>query len=850
MVKPSKTELKHLDGILKKQYLFEKWWVEEKVSQELERVDFLRDRNRVTTDRNVRAIVTKLAGELALEIEAKLSDAQMDGRVAVRKHVAILEKICEDVEPFELAYLILATTINAVMGMHKGFITMASLSASLCEALEEEMKLRAMLAIEPELPGIVDQVLKDSRSSIQHRKRVFVNLFHKKAGVRLPPTMSDNYTRLAVGTTLLELLQTTPGVTLFKFEKTYFVQKDRVQAVVRPTKLLRDLLYREQDLTWLARRTTPLGILLYKPGKRKWNKREMLLTKDYRPMRINRLGGKLNESIDIIREKDLGWSQLMATITYLESIPYKVNSNFLQFVESHTEMLQHLGLMAKVKKDIPPSPIPKGLKKEEMSLEQITKLEEWKALKEKRENEHHFSKIKLLRELRVLELANKLNDEAGDNGFYYRWYADFRGRLYPVNSFLSFQASPLAKALLEFAEETPIKPGCIEDLAWCEFVEYGFRLLGEYKDAPYRDFEHLYENEQELKQLCRMLTEPFSLEALIKKGELNKKNALPFISWLLELKRLLDYWDMESITTGHPIRKDATCSSMQHMAALSGDANVLKATNCASKMDAPVDLYTTIVPNMEELGLDREWIKKFVMTWAYNSTDYTRKNEITKAFEEKYGLEPEYKDIEELNCKLKQAASQGLGRIIKLGQLLKSVYRVCVLKPRGKALSITPTGLVVDSTKVDWPSYRFRIHTFDAVIRIQMKDLDCKSPKTNYRKTRQSWVANVIHSLDAALLQIAINVLVVAENVDVHLFPIHDCVVTRPGDMSPTLQALSHSFKYMYEPDTSTGVPNALLKMMIFWSLDKHHPELYNDFIKSCQGVPGSMFNNMRYFFK
>lgn len=850
---PSDKDLAAFSEEMAQQYMLEKWWVEDERQRAVEKNSTRREMGMASEDRGVQGFIVRLAEKLAFEIEDRLLQPRYK-----TQSVIILKKITQEIEPFELAYLVLAYAVNAVMASNKGFITMQAMVAGLADVLDDEMRMRAMVKLEPEIPAIIAKLTKGSRAGLKHRRRLLINIFHKRANTRVPWTYDSNDTKIRVGRVMAELLCTHPGQLAVKAEKSYIHKRRDLQWSFKPGEELLKVFYRDLEIGWLARRVAPLGIMLYEPAGRLPGEPEMLLTRDVEPIKVNRLGGKRQEAVDVLAKEDYGYSTLLSAITHLEQVPMRINTQMLEFVRDNKEFLQDAKVLIRAEKNIPDSPIPPDLQKEQLTEDQHQRLREWKRISAKEHRDFWVEAAQVIKQNRAISLAGKL---AGYDKFYYRWYADFRGRLYPLNNVLHFQTSSLGKSLLLFAEEAYIEDvGYKDDVVWRELVEYGLRLRKEYTKAPTPQIQGLFSDRKYLEGLVAEFSDNIPGEFLAL-GDVEKKNYLPYAAWCLEMREHLALWGQPS-SSGHPVRKDATCSSMQHMAALAGDKRVLEMTNCTPKAERVSDLYTEIVPDYKELGLDRDWVKQFVMTWAYNSTDYERKKSLVAAFAGEMGAKdymPEaewrlhYARAQEVNTTLKEAANKGLGRIIPLQQVFMEVFRLMVVKGKHDALSITPTEFVVDSTKVDYPHKVYNIKYFDRRIQFKMKDIDSDNLKVIRSKTQQAWVANIIHSLDAALLHMY---LATASEVGrkrgtkFHCATIHDCIVTRPGDMDLSVAVLGMCFGRMYAPnEKEKGMPAALERLLEFWGVDTDHPKLYNRCKRLFKALPETYYQDMRYFF-
>ena len=112
---------------------------------------------------------------------------------------------------------------------------------------------------------------------------------------------------------------------------------------------------------------------------------------------------------------------------------------------------------------------------------------------------------------------------------------------------------------------------------------------------------------------------------------------------------------MSEFTTNFPIQLDASCNGFQHLVLLSGDTNLRQELNLTSAKptDKPSDFYSFVLELLKEhlneldfekldeakkdsykrikkFCLDRNLVKKMIMTIPYNATSRTIVTNMTK----------------------------------------------------------------------------------------------------------------------------------------------------------------------------------------------------------------------------
>lgn len=852
--RPTKAQIAAFGDNLEAQFELEKWWVERQGEREAAKVRDLKEAGKPMTLKRLRHAVAQAAEEMAFDIDTAI--AEFANCRAVPYQVQALTHITKSIDAFDLAYLAISTLVSGVILSKTNRFVTHSAMAQMASNIKEELILRSIYTIDPELDKVVNKLTTDSRASVTHRKRLAVLLFHKRNNFKMPSVMvSSQWTDRLTSSLLATAFGCASVCKLMTLDHAYDPLTKKSRLMVRATPDLLQLVSEDpMELAGLMARYQRFGIFVSPPPPRSISHVDFLLTASTPPFVASAAKGKnVSMLCDAITQSE-GYPVMLQALDYLQSVPYRINKGMLAWVRENYQDLVNRGIFPSAELKLPPQVVDPSIPKEELSEEQRVKLAEWKAATEKAHNKYHKGIRHAVSTNAKLQLADKLSTYSE---FYYQWYCDFRGRMYPV-SFLSPQTDSLGKALIEFAEGVEIKPNDYTDKAWLEFVECGMRLWPEYAK----------ESTEIITNTAKRLN-PMELRVILKAAidKIKPKDYLVAQSWLQEHFRLTTTLHVGGTArTNFPIRKDATCSSIQHMAAMSGDLDVMKATNCVSPShsgDGGVqDLYTMVLPNYKELGLERDWIKQQVMTAAYNSTDWTRIKQINKDFEDKYGTPMPYSDRVAANDTIKQAALVKLGKVTKLQHYLMEAYKAVVVRGGFPAWSITPAGLIIDSSKYTYPRKNIELislkgrptkssRKFDdgKSFRCKVKNFDAEDPPMDKVSTRRGWVANIIHSLDACLLQMTFAVFSKRRKGSPHIFPIHDCVVTRPGEMGWTLEALNHALSAMYAPAIGTGLSQAMDGLVKFWQLDTADKELYDEIVNTLPAQPASVTRDLKYFF-
>ena len=168
---------------------------------------------------------------------------------------------------------------------------------------------------------------------------------------------------------------------------------------------------------------------------------------------------------------------------------------------------------------------------------------------------------------------------------------DQRGRLYYSSTYLNYQGSELAKALLLFANPGIITKKNLNIVKYLEF--YGVNCFGKDKLSDITKIIWIKDNREDIINYNN--------------GKLlaNAKDKLLFLAFCMEYKRYMQFLDDENtfeFYTYLPIQMDATCNGFQHLALLSNEGLLFKELNLiVDGKDTPNDFYSFLVHKLGNL---------------------------------------------------------------------------------------------------------------------------------------------------------------------------------------------------------------------------------------------------------
>jgi len=409
----------------------------------------------------------------------------------------------------------------------------------------------------------------------------------------------------------------------------------------------------------------------------------------------------------------------------------------------------------------------------------------------------------------TLKIANSLNKLK--HPFYICTSADWRGRIYTNSFFLSYQGGELPNGLLNLYDGMVIN-------------EKGKDYLYIYGANCY-NINNLSKNS--FKERIEWVKENYNnIINLDKNFILKANNLILFTSFCLTLKEM---HNNPKAKIHIPIFLDATCSGIQHLAALIKDLETGMKVNLIPQTieDKVGDIYSELVGpinkainsfgenNLEhsefkKIKMSRKHLKLPIMTKVYNISvigiadqlrnsfdKITNKNKIT------YFLVPTY--LENEFTKLSSREIYILAEIINnqifkslpslegVYNYIKAIVKFCLIcsipltwfTPSG--LKITQFYAVSIQNKV---SISFKNKTKSVILR-EFTD------KMDTRKQVNSIIPNIIHSLDASHLMNIINIgLTNVKFPDI--LTVHDCFGSHPNNIDKLKSLVVSEFVKLY----------------------------------------------------
>ncbi|KAL7800183.1 hypothetical protein V8C37DRAFT_364377 [Trichoderma ceciliae] len=235
-----------------------------------------------------------------------------------------------------------------------------------------------------------------------------------------------------------------------------------------------------------------------------------------------------------------------------------------------------------------------------------------------------------------LEIARTFRNQT----IYFPHNVDYRGRAYPMPTYLNHMGADHARAILKFANGKELG---VRGLRWLKI-----HLANVYGlDKASFDEREAFTDENAA-NIIDSATNPLGGNRWWLKGE----DPWQCLSACFELKAALDLPDPTKFISHLPVHQDGTCNGLQHYAALGGDAWGARQVNLEPG-ERPADVYSAVANLVEEAiakdmegnnpfaealngKITRKVVKQTVMTNVYGVTFAGAKKQICKQLDALY----------------------------------------------------------------------------------------------------------------------------------------------------------------------------------------------------------------------
>ena len=485
-------------------------------------------------------------------------------------------------------------------------------------------------------------------------------------------------------------------------------------------------------------------------------------------------------------------------VNALQHTPWRVNSFVCDVLRTAWNSGQQWqGLPPRDNAPVPPYPFavdPKFLREDQKA--------EFKEFKSKRNKIYTENARNLSRRIQVERTIQLAEEYLAHDDFWFVWQLDFRGRKYPVESFLSPQNADYSKALLEFSQSVTMDNAA--SAKWLAI--HGANVFGVDKVSLEDREMWAYMNTE---NAISVYNDPLG-----SKWWQEADKPWQALAWCKEWAEYnIARAAGESYETRLPCASDGSCNGLQHLSAMLRDYEGGRAVNLTPSKE-PQDIYsdvaakatallekegTLMARQLLEIGICRKICKRPVMIVPYSGTRHSCRDYIMEALEEKCkGRNPWGDNFFQPSLYLSGFVWQAISEVIVSAfdamKYIKDIAKLYV--ENGLSFSWeTPTNLLVRQHYPNSTSKRVKSHLNGSLVSLRYRETDDTS--IDKRKMLSGASPNFVHSLDAAALTITVSKCLDAGITDFAM--VHDSYGTHSPNMPLLNDELRKAFVEMYE---------------------------------------------------
>jgi DNA-directed RNA polymerase len=485
--------------------------------------------------------------------------------------------------------------------------------------------------------------------------------------------------------------------------------------------------------------------------------------------------------------------RVYAAVNALQSTPWRVNKAVLAVLREAWETNEQVGgLPPRDPLPIPPN-APEGATEAEIAASKAAKALAYAA------------NVKLMS--KRLALASKVwmaDKFAAFERIYFPHALDWRGRAYPVVSFLHPQADDSGKALLEFAEGVPLGPNGGYWLA-----VQGANCAGIDKVAFDERVQWVLDNEEAIIASAVNPTAPDAFWKTITEAPWR------FLAFCFEWAGYVMSGRSEDFVSHQPVSFDGSCNGLQNYSMMLRDEVGGAATNLVPA-EKPSDIYTQVAQALEadlaqdDTPLARAWRGKVIrkvakqptMTMPYGAGQYGYRQQIMDALrkiEDETGAPHLNADVFEASGFLAGKMRGALGKVVvKAAEAMDWLQQASRIAAED-GLPIrweTPVGLPVVQDYREMVGERIETEITGTKIKLTVTR---EGDKLDKRRQAQGIAPNFVHSLDAAHMMATVG-LALEEGITAFAM-VHDSYGAHAGHADRLNVLLRQAFVEQYTPD-------------------------------------------------
>lgn len=533
-----------------------------------------------------------------------------------------------------------------------------------------------------------------------------------------------------------------------------------------------------------------------------------------RPWRGVRGGGYLNQTIQklkLVKTRNSNYLEELShaampevyeAINTLQETPWKVNNAVLKVMREAWDSGDSIGkLPATEDTPFPAKPVDIATNNDARDA--------WKMEVAKIRQMNLRLKSKRISVSSQLMVAERFKEK---EAIYYVWTIDWRGRAYPLASFMHPQADDSGKSLLQFSEGKPLGES---GGYWLAVHIAG--LFGIDKCSFDERVRWVQDHQEEILDSA---ISPLDGQRFWCEADKPWCALAACMEWMGFTISGNDY------VSHLPVAMDGSCNGLQNFSAVLRDEIGGKAVNLLPN-DTPQDIYTEVMNVViAKLPADSKWngkvtrkiVKRPVMTLPYGASQFGMRQqiieEVTK-IEEETGvsyLDTDEKDTYQQCGELAAIVYNSIGEVVIAARQAMDWLQAVARIAAKDGLPIhwhTPMGFPVlqNYYESDVKRVRVMMGTQQISLRTQVD-----STRINKRRMAQGIAPNVVHSWDAAHMM---RTILKCKDAGIDSFSmIHDSYGTHACDVETMGSCLREAFIEQYTPDLLEEFKQEIIKQL------------------------------------
>ena len=722
-----------------------------------------------------RVIENRLCGPFATAIQEFLDPADKPRGWNAGNKAAVRGMIRElGLTPLELSYGTLKAILNELFRSNSG-----SLLSNYCSLVVDTL-LRC--AEYKELVQLNRSEAKIITKRVQIKKGGSINnvfgintiqAARKLAGLSAQMRVAD---RLQLGAKLIELLIESTGA--FRLRKEYRGKND-TPFLLEATDELLALVQKSADVFSVLSPQYQMMVIPPKNWTGLYNGGYILPLSSLHPPLVKQRQAELSR----IKKYDL--SAVYQAINTIQRTRWRINTRILEVARALWDMGGGIGGIPEADDRIPPRPPVENEEFTQWKQENPAEYRKWADAAQavyKHNRTVGAARIRVSYQLRIAR------ENAEFSAVYFPHTCDFRGRVYPLPSYVNPQSDDLGKALLHFAD---CKKLGSQGGYWLSV--HVANCAGVDKVSFEDRVRWVKEHESEIRQ--------YAADPLGNLGWADMDSPFQFLAACFEYAGFLKHG--EDFYSRLPIAMDGTCNGLQHLSAMLRDEVGGAAVNLVPSV-VPHDIYTEVLEKLREILTDlsqtaadesdrvkaagwlphltRSIVKRPVMTTPYGVSAFGIRDQI-----------------------LEQVFASGLftGSVFSyadwarflVAPMQRAIAEVIVAAPlQGISWEVPGSGFpVIQRYRAPLGSL---VNVFIGKQRIRFCDGEVDEHRLDVRRQLNGISPNVIHSLDASMMMLTVNKL---RNQGLrHFAMIHDSYGAHACDIPVLNQVLREQFSAIY----------------------------------------------------